>query len=184
MSGDGDEDTNVARPGAERGGTADGALSGLRHTALAHRLRQRLGGAGEQGSALIEFLVIGLLLTLPVFYLVITLARLQAGAYAVAAAARESSRMFVTADSDALAQSRSLAAASMAFADQGFPGEGNVQMRCSKQPCLSPDSVIQGVTDLDVELPLIPDFLRGVVPSSIHLHSRHVEVVDHYRAHR
>jgi hypothetical protein len=159
-------------------------MRGLRQTAFAARLRQRLGDADDQGSALIEFIVIGLLLTLPVFYLVITLARLQAGTYAVAAAARESSRMFVTADGDASGEARSQAAGSMAFADQGFPGEGSVQMRCSRNPCLSPDSVIEGVADLDVELPLIPDFLRGVVPSSIHLHSRHAEVVDHYRVRR
>lgn len=157
-------------------------MKGIRHTALARVLRRRLGDADERGSALIEFIVIGLLLTLPVFYLIITLARLQAGTYAVAEAARESSRMFVTADSDAAGQGRAQAAAEMAFADQGFTGEGSVTMQCSKHPCLSPDSVIQGVTDLDVELPLIPDFLRGVVPSSIHLHSRHAEVVDKYRA--
>ncbi|WP_460599047.1 pilus assembly protein [Flexivirga lutea] len=155
--------------------------SGLRDTALARRLRCRLVGGDERGSALIEFIVVGLLLTLPVFYLVITLARLQAGTYAVAAAARESSRMFVTADSDAAGARRSEAAAAMSFADQGFTGEGSVRMRCSRQPCLSPDSVIEGVADLDVDLPLIPDFLRGVVPSSIHVHSRHAEVVDHYR---
>ncbi len=159
-------------------------MKGLRHTAFARGLRQRLTAGDERGSAVIEFIVIGLVLTLPVFYLVITLARLQAGTYAVAAAARESSRMFVTADSDPSGQTRSQAAASMAFADQGFPGEGSIQMRCSTHPCLSPDSVIEGVSDLDVELPLIPDFLRHVVPSSIHLHSRHVEVVDHYRARR
>jgi len=136
----------------------------------------------EKGSALIEFIVIGLLLTLPVFYLVITLARLQAGAYAVASAARESSRMFVTAPDAASGRARAQAAAAMSFEDQGFPGRGSVRVGCSKQPCLSPDSVIVSVTDLDVDLPLIPDVLRGIIPSTIHLHSRHAEVVDHYRA--
>lgn len=159
-----------------------GTGRGMTNGRLSRWLRRRLGEADDRGSALIEFIVIGLLLTLPVFYLVITLARLQAGTYAVAEAARESSRMFVTADSDAAGEGRARAAAAMSFADQGFPGEGSVTMQCSKQPCLSPDAVIQGVTDLDVQLPLIPDFLRGVVPSSIHLHSRHAEVVDHYRA--
>lgn len=157
-------------------------MRGTRQSVLIRTIRRRLGQSGERGSALIEFIVIGLLLTLPVFYLVITLARLQAGTYAVAEAARESSRMFVTADSDAAGQGRAEAAARMSFADQGFGGEGSVTMQCSKHPCLSPDSVVQGVTDLDVDLPLIPDFLRGVVPSTIHLHSRHAEVVDHYRA--
>ncbi|GGB14505.1 hypothetical protein GCM10011492_00160 [Flexivirga endophytica] len=154
----------------------------MRNGALARWLRRRLGEADDRGSALIEFIVIGLLLTLPVFYLIIALARLQAGTYAVAEAARESSRMFVTADSDGAGEARARAAAGMSFTDQGFSGEGSIKMRCSKQPCLSPDSVIEGVADLDVDLPLIPDFLRGAVPSSIHLHSRHVEVVDHYKA--
>jgi hypothetical protein len=147
------------------------------------RLRRRVNEPGrETGSALIEFIVIGLLLTLPVFYLVIALARLQAGAYAVASAARESSRMFVTAPDAASGEARARAAAALSFEDQGFAGGGTMRIACSKQPCLSPDSVIEGVTDLDVDLPLIPDLLRGVVPSTIHLHSRHAEVVDHYRA--
>ncbi|RNI21106.1 pilus assembly protein [Flexivirga caeni] len=151
--------------------------------ALRRRLQvARDADASENGSALIEFIVIGLLLTLPVFYLVITLARLQAGTYAVASAARESSRMFVTAPDQSAGQARAQAAAAMSFADQGFGGKGSARIGCSKQPCLSPDAQIESVADLDVDLPLVPDFLRSVVPSTIHLHSRHVEVVDHYRA--
>lgn len=149
---------------------------------LRRRRRFTAGHGREAGSALIEFIVIGLLLTLPVFYLVITLARLQAGTYAVASAARESSRMFVTAPDAASGEARARAAATMSFEDQGFAGKGSVRIGCSGRPCLSPDSVIEGVTDLEVDLPLIPDFLRGVVPSTIHLHSRHAEVVDHYRS--
>lgn len=90
--------------------------------------------------------------------------------------------MFVTAPDDASGQQRAAAAAAMSFSDQGFDGKGTVRMECTKHPCLSPDSAIAGVTDLDVDLPLVPGFLRGVLPSTVHLHSRHVEVVDHYRA--
>ncbi|NNG39211.1 pilus assembly protein [Flexivirga sp. ID2601S] len=151
----------------------------FRHTCA--RVRRRVGD-GERGSALVEFIVIGVLLTLPVFYLVITLARLQAGTYAVAAAARESSRMFVTAPSDAAGATRSQAAAALAFRDQGFGGQGSVRVACTRSPCLSPDGTIDSAADLDVPLPLIPDFLRGAVPSSVHLHSRHAESVDRYRA--
>ncbi|MBB2890049.1 pilus assembly protein [Flexivirga oryzae] len=159
------------------------SVSWLRRSPVVRRLSRLVHERdAETGSALIEFIVIGLLLTLPVFYLVISLARLQAGAYAVASAARESSRMFVTAPDTASGQARAQAAAAMSFEDQGFAGRGSMHIGCSRQPCLSPDSVIDSVTDLDVDLPLIPDFLRGVVPSTIHLHSRHAEVVDHYRA--
>lgn len=140
------------------------------------------GTEPEQGSAVIEFIVIGLLLTLPVFYLVVTLARLQAGTYAVAAAARESSRMFVTAPNEASALTRAQAAGRMSFEDQGFTGKGSVRIECTKRPCLSPDGEVDAVSDLDVDLPLIPDVLRGVLPSTVHLHSRHAESVDRYRA--
>ncbi|TWE09426.1 pilus assembly protein [Rudaeicoccus suwonensis] len=163
--------------------TARGVRELVGRSPIAARCRARLASAGrEDGSAIVEFIVVGVALILPVFYLVVTLARLQAGTYAVAAAARESSRMFVTASNDSTATARSQAAARMAFADQGFEGAGTVQVLCSKSPCLTPDGVIDTVADLDVELPLIPSFLQGAVPSVVHLHSRHAEVVDRYRA--
>ena len=71
--------------------------------------RLRRGGDDERGSAVLEFLVVGVLLTLPVFYLVITLARLQAGAYAVSGAAREAGRMYVTATDDGAGSQRAQA---------------------------------------------------------------------------
>lgn len=142
-------------------------------------LRRRLGGA-ERGSAVVEFLVVGILLALPVFYLVITLARLQAGTYAVTAAARESARTFVAADTPAAAQQRSAAAARLAFQDQGFGSQGQVSTRCSGV-CLARGSTVTTRADLSVDLPLIPDFLRGVVPSSISVSATHTEAVDRFK---
>ena len=145
------------------------------------RLRARLGHA-ERGSAVIEFVVVGILITMPVFYLVIALARLQAGAYAVTQAARESTRAYVTATSDGAGTNRARAAARLAFADQGFADRGYISMTCSAQPCLTRGATVGASADLGVELPFIPGFLRSAVPSTVHLHARHVEPVDRFGA--
>ena len=73
------------------------------------RLRLRLGQLGgggseaQAGSALVEFVFLAVLMMVPLFYLVMVLARLQAGAYGVSAAAREAGRAYVTAPSAAQA---------------------------------------------------------------------------------
>lgn len=144
-------------------------------------LRRRLTGQDtEEGSAVIEFVVVGVLLTMPVFYLMIALARLQAGSYAVTAAAREAGRTFVTAPSTGSAASRAHVAARMAFEDQGFGEQGGVRITCGQSPCLQRGGQVEAVADLAVQLPLVPDFLADVVPTSVHLSSRHVATVDRY----
>lgn len=154
---------------------------GSRWTRLRSRLSTRLG-AGDRGSAVIEFVVVGILITMPVFYLVIALARLQAGSYAVTQAARESTRAYVTASSDGAGMGRARQASRLAFEDQGFTGRGDISISCSAAPCLTRGARVGASADVSVELPLIPDFLRSAVPDSIHLHARHVESVDRFGA--
>lgn len=141
-------------------------------------VRRRLGDL-ERGSAVLEFLVVGVLLTLPVFYLVLTLARLQAGAYAVSGAAREAGRVFVASSDDASAVNRGRAGAELVYADHGVPGETGFS--CSASPCLTRGAQVTVRTAVDVELPLVPDFLGAVVPTSVRMTSTHVESVGKYR---
>lgn len=145
-------------------------------------LLMRRVGDGDRGSAVIEFVVVGILITMPVFYLVIALARLQAGAYAVTQAARESTRAYTTASSDASGMGRARQAARLAFQDQGFPDRGDVTITCTADPCLTRGARVSGAADLGVDLPLIPSFLKSSVPSTVHLHARHVEPVDRFGA--
>ena len=70
--------------------------------------------AAERGAMTVEVAFLLVLLVVPLFYLVGTLGRLQAGAYAVTAAAREAGRAFVTADSAGEAPGRAQAAADLA----------------------------------------------------------------------
>ncbi len=140
------------------------------------------GWQPERGSILVEAVFLLVLMTLPVFYLVGTLARVQAGAYAVSAAAREAGRAFVTAEQDTAAPARGSLAAGLVFSAHGF-GEDQeaVAYRCSTDPCLTPGSTVQVDTTVRVELPLIPDFMDGLVPTTIVLSSSHLEPVDEFR---
>ena len=148
-------------------------------------LRRRLLAlkvAGERGSAIVEFVFLAVLLMVPLFYLVMTLSRIQAGAYAASTAAREAGRAFVTASEPAAAEERAVAAARIAFEDQGFgAGETRLTMDCDGTPCLRPDGRIEMSTTVTVPLPLIPSFARGVVPLEVPVTASHVAVVDRFR---
>ena len=84
------------------------------------RLSHVKGADAQAGSAIVEFVFLAVLMMVPLFYLVMVLARLQSGAYAVSAASREAGRAYVTAQVSARAPSRAHSAAGLAFADQGF----------------------------------------------------------------
>lgn len=144
----------------------------------ARALRRRRGG--DAGSAILEFVFLGVLVTIPIFYLVVVLARLHAGAYAVSLASREAGRTFVTAPTNASAPGRAQSAAAIAFQDQGFGGKGRVAVTCAAQPCLTRDAQVRTRAELAVQLPFVPDFVADVVPSSVTLSASHVESVDRY----
>lgn len=142
-----------------------------------HPLRAR----PERGSAVVEFVVLGVLLLVPLVYLVLTLSRLQAGAYATTQAAREAGRAFVTASDAAMADERARAAARLAFDDQGFPGSGQVTLVCDGDPCLRPEGRVEVRASVAVPLPLVPDVARSVVPLEVPVTASHLSVVDRFR---
>lgn len=136
----------------------------------------------DRGSMLIEVLFLMVLLMLPLFYLVGTLGRLQAGAYAASTAAREAGRAYVTAEEESSGPGRSSAAASLVFSAHGFEaGEGSIFISCAESSCLAPGGQIEVASVVQVELPLIPDFMSGIVPTSVSMTSTHIEPVDAFR---
>lgn len=136
----------------------------------------------ERGSMTVEVAFLLVLLVVPLFYLVATLGRAQAGAYAVSAAAREAGRTFVTAADATSAAVRAQAAAGLVLEAHGFsPQDGTVGVACGDADCLHPGSRVVVEAAIEVPLPLVPDFVRGAVPSSIVLTARHVESVDEFR---
>lgn len=137
---------------------------------------------GEQGSAIIEFVFLGVLMMVPLVYLVMSVGRVQAGSYAVTTAAREAGRAFVTAGTGEDPARRAEAAAAIAFADQGFGGRGSLGISCSATPCLTPEARVETHARVAVPLPLVPAFARDVVPLEIPLSASHLSVVDRFLA--
>jgi hypothetical protein len=134
----------------------------------------------EQGSAVVEFVFLTVVVLVPLIYLVLTVARIQAGTYAVAQAAREAGRAYVTAESAESAPGRAYAAAEIAFADFGFAGA--LEIGCDTSPCLQPEARVTTRARVSVPLPLVPDFARAVVPLEIPVASTSVSTVDRFRS--
>ena len=146
------------------------------------RLGQR-GGArssAQAGSAIVEFVFLAVLMMVPLFFLVMVLARLQSGAYAVSAASREAGRAYVTAQVAAQAPARAHSAAGLAFADQGFASEGRIKIACDGTPCLRPEGRVQITATISVPMPLVPAFFSGIVPMRIPVSATHIATVDRF----
>lgn len=145
-------------------------------------MRWRERAADEGGTAVIEFVWLAVLLLVPLIYLVLCLARLQAGSYAVTQAARESGRAFITAEDPAAAERRASAAAEIAFEDQGFAGQGELALECTGTPCFSPGESVTTQASTRVPLPLVPGFFRDVVPLEIPVSASQVSPVPKHEA--
>ena len=79
------------------------------------------GEDGESGSAAIEFLTVGLLLLVPLVYLVLTLGALQAASFAAEGVARQAARVYVLAPTDSEGRSRMAASVAAGLADWHLP---------------------------------------------------------------
>jgi hypothetical protein len=135
----------------------------------------------EAGSAVVEFVTLGVLLLVPLIYLVLMLARVQAGAFAVSQASREAGRAFVTADADEAAAARARAAALISFEDHDFGDTGRLVLACDADPCLRAGAHVRATATVRVPLPLVPAFVRDAVPLAVPVSATHVATVDRFR---
>ena len=142
----------------------------------------RSRGGRDEGRAILEFIFLGILLLIPLTYLVLTAARLQAASFSASLAGREAGRAFVTAPSDSEGYSRARAAAALAFADFAFDSHARVSVSCDGTPCLRPDGSVTSTASIEVQLPLVPDFIAAHVPASVTISSTHVASVDRFVA--
>lgn len=112
----------------------------------------------EDGTALVEFVWLAILLLVPLLYVVLTVFEAQREAYAASAAARSAGRAFVTAPDQGSAHARASAAARLAYADQGIEQPPSLRISCRPSPhaCLTPGSVVRAEVHSKVALPLLP----------------------------
>ncbi len=137
----------------------------------------------EQGSALVELTWLGLLLLIPLVYVVITIVTVQRSAFGATEAARAAGRAYVLAPDVGTAQSRAYEAARIALADQGVgldPSDVLIVCHPSPEACLQPGSTVEVRLSLQVSLPLVPSVM-GQSVASIAVESSHVEPYGVYR---
>lgn len=140
--------------------------------------------ADENGSAALEFITVGMILLVPLVYLILTLSAVQAGALAVEGAARQAARVFVQGESVADAQARTGRAIEFALADYGLdPTQASVSISCSPNPdrCLTRQGFVTVSIDVAVSLPLVPPVLTSDVPLAVHLQSTATQQVSRFR---
>ena len=122
----------------------------------------------ERGSALVELSWLGLLLLVPMLWIVISVFEVQRGAFGVSAAARSAGRAYALAPNDAVGQARAEAAVRRALDDQGLEGQSfTLRVTCEPSPgsCHSGTSVITVHVATQVEVPVLPAVLGGDAPS-------------------
>ena len=134
---------------------------------------------GDEGAAVVEFIALSLLLLVPLTYLVVTLSRIQAGAFAAEGAAHEAARTAVVTGvaklehgasrdaSMAAGAARADSAVLLVVDDFGFePSDALWDLTCEGL-CLEPGGNVQARVTIAVALPGIPGFLGGNIPLSV-----------------
>ncbi|HEY2877432.1 hypothetical protein [Nocardioides sp.] len=125
-------------------------------------------GRDQRGSALVELSWLGILLVVPVLWIVISVFQVQRGAFGVMAAARAAARAYALAPDDASGLVRARTAARVALDDQGVHGvTPDVRVTCTPYPgdCHQGTSVITVSVHSRVVLPMMPSALGGNRPS-------------------
>ena len=129
-------------------------------------MRRRRGNA-DRGTAIVELVWLGILLLVPLLWIVLSVSEVQQGAFGVTAAARSAGRAYALAPDDASGQRAAEEVARRALSDQGLDGAPlRVSVTCTPYPhdCHNGTSVITVRIRSSVELPLLPDVLGGGAP--------------------
>lgn len=139
--------------------------------------------AGERGSASLEFVTAGLVLLVPIVYLVIAMSTIQGAALAVEGASRQAARVFVESATPAEANASAERAVRFALADYGISADDvTVEISCTPRPseCLTRRGFVTVVVTSRAVLPLVPSALDLDVPLSVPLSSTSTQQVSRF----
>ena len=148
------------------------------------RWNSRSGTPGnETGSASLEFITAGMILLVPLVYLVLALSALQGGALAVEGAARQAARVYVQSPDQATATERARRAVAFALEDYGLDAsDAEVQIECAGGPshCLSRQSLVTVTVRIGIALPLVPDLLALNQSASVPMTAASTQIVSRF----
>ena len=146
------------------------------------RTRRAVPGFGDEtGSASLEFLTVGLLLLVPIVYLVLSVSAIQAGAFAVEGAARNAAR--IAADRAGSPETSIMVdrAVRVALEDFGVDAEtASVTISCGSASCTEPGERVEVTVRARVTLPLVPDVLDLNGLASVPVESRATQTVSRF----
>lgn len=151
--------------------------------APANRRRVDRRRSSDQGSASLEFITAGLILLVPLVYLVVAMSLIQGGAFAVEGAARQAARVFVLAPNESEARASAERAVQFSLADYGIDASAvQVQITCSPVPtaCLTRQNQVTVTVRIRVPLPLAPDLLSLPRAASVPLQAVATQTVSRF----
>lgn len=139
--------------------------------------------ADEKGSASLEFITIGLVLLVPLVYLVLAMSAIQSAAMAAEGGARQAARVFVQSTTDSAAERSAIRAVEFALADGGVNADTvAISVTCDPQPtrCLSRRGFVTVTIDVSVPLPLVPPVFADSFPLTVPLHATATQQVSRF----
>lgn len=135
----------------------------------------------EEGSAVVEFTFLALLLMVPLVYFIVTIGQLQGGAFAVVGAADQAAKVFVAQGDADRARTAAEQAAALTLADYGHPAENaTVTVSCDRADCMSAGATVTVTVNLSVPLPMVP-FGDALRLDAGHLDASASQIVGRFR---
>ena len=133
----------------------------------------------EDGSAVVEFTFLALLLMVPLVYFVITVGQIQGGSFAVVGAADQAAKVYVAQPDAPTAQAAAEQTVALALSDFGHPAErATMTTSCNPADCQAAGTTITVTVRLNVPLPFIP-FADGLSATEVEASS--TQLVGRYR---
>lgn len=113
----------------------------------------------EEGSAIIEFLGLAVLLLIPAVWFLLAVAQIQAALYAATGAADQAARIYVASEAaPELAAQHSQHAVHTTLTDYSIdPTQAQITRSCTTD-CFSPGDMVRYQVEIRVPVPLVPEF--------------------------
>lgn len=147
-------------------------------------IRERPGdGCSDRGSASLEFLTAGMLMLIPLVYLMLTLGAIQSASLATEGAARQAARVFVQAASVAEGQKAAQRALVLALADHGIEAQGTTMtIGCTPRAdqCHTRRGWVTVSVTARVPLPLVPPVFDLRVPLAVPVEASATQQVSRF----
>lgn len=133
----------------------------------------------EDGTAIVEFIWLAILLMIPLVYVVLSALSVQRAAFAATSAVRDAARAYATAGSDSEGEVRAEQAVALAMHDQGVAWTPNGRVISCGDCSFEPGSTFTVDIHTTVKLPFVPSWLCGErCATGIPVSAHHRERID------